>query len=112
MRGGERAGGTCRFRPELAGGVNAFPREAPRVVAPEVLEPTEAPPLPGRVLTVCGVDGLGREYAGQLLVYRPGDEFVAPYPVFWLGFGIASVSPGATATTTPNREELSRRCQG
>jgi len=92
--------------------VNAFPREAPRVVAPEVLEPTEAPPLPGRVLTVCGVDGLGREYAGQLLVYRPGDEFVAPYPVFWLGFGIASVSPGATATTTPNREELSRRCQG
>lgn len=43
----------------------------------------------GRVLELCGVDGLGQPYSSEMLVFRDGSRLVAVLPVFWTGMRIA-----------------------
>jgi hypothetical protein len=43
----------------------------------------------GRIIEVCGVDGLGHTYRSEILVYREGGRVIGKEPVFWTGLRIA-----------------------
>lgn len=88
----------CRV-PFSSGAAADRPGGRPVVITSEPVEPMKTNPNPGRLLTVCGVDGDGNRYAGNVLVYRDDDGLMTPYPVFWAGIPIALVEPGVSPTT-------------
>lgn len=62
----------------------------------------------GRVLELCGIDGLGRPYSSEMLVFRDSGHLLAVLPVFWTGMRIATdgtigvAIPGQSAPPCPS----------
>lgn len=79
------------------------PTSHPTVVGTRVIEPWwgngGAWSPGGRVLELCGRDGLDQPYYSEMLVFRDGDRLISTVPTFWLGITIAA-SPGGSATTS------------
>jgi hypothetical protein len=86
-----RGSGNCQRALDEVGEASA-PSEQPHVVGTRVLAPRQLEndvwALGGRVLTVCGIDGLGHPYRSEVLVFLDGDAFRAIEAVFWNGQGI------------------------
>lgn len=77
--------GDCESAWELAGGVAAVPRTAPRVTGVQVQGVR-------RILALCGTDGRGMPYHSDFAVTRVGGSIVPVAPVFW--FDVRVVDPG------------------
>lgn len=100
---------TCRTHLSLVG-AGSVPTQAPVVIASDAVPPSHDNANPGRLLIVCGIDGIGRQYQTGFLVYREQAGFVAPYPIFWSGTPISTqLSPGATTPSEPG--EALARCR-
>jgi len=89
-------GGNCpgEVRDADAG---AFPDEDPVVVRVSLIPTTSSADgtwnAGGRLLDLCGVDGHGRPYSSQMLVFREHTgRLVSINTLYWLGMGI-STSP-------------------
>lgn len=68
------------------------PTTAPIVVGTRVIEPARAGDgwsLGGRVLELCGRDGLDEPYYSEMLVFRDGPRLISTATPYWLGIGIA-----------------------
>lgn len=68
----------CEFDWEKAGGPDAVPPSAPRVLRTRSEEDLLA-------LRVCGTDGVGRPYQADFVVERRASSLTVPLPVFWAG---------------------------
>ena len=88
----ELSSGTCRQILRTADPVRV-PATAPLVVATRVVEPSPAGDggwsAGGRVLVLCGRDGLGERYHSEILVFNDGERLISTATPYWLGFGIA-----------------------
>jgi hypothetical protein len=77
------------------------PATPPRVIGTAVIEPKlrsdGAWDTGGRVLMLCGVDGLGRPYYAELLVFQDGTRLIATNPLYWTGTCVA-VNPVTSVT--------------
>ena len=84
-------------------GRDAVPPAAPLVVGTRRIEPERLDSNlwsgGGFVLQVCGIDGAGRPYSSDVLVFRDGDRLLAIEAVYWAGIRIASGSTVGAATT-------------
>ena len=71
----------------------SIPTSRPKVVSTRVLESRQEEGggwrIGGRILEVCGIDGLGHPYASEILVFRAEGELIGIQPVFWTGMRIA-----------------------
>ncbi|HEY7736461.1 MAG TPA: hypothetical protein VH813_06675 [Candidatus Limnocylindrales bacterium] len=74
----------------------AVPRTRPIVVGsriePSVLRPGGVWSQGGLVLQLCGLDGRGRFYRSEILVFNDGRRLIGKEPVFWVGLRIESGS--------------------
>lgn len=99
-------GGTCRSTLRDAG-LDAVPATPPGIAGSRVVQPTRRPDgtttTGGLVLQLCGLDGLGRPYSTEMLVFRDGGRLLAIEPVYWSGIRIASdpTTPGEPASPFP-----------
>ena len=98
----ELGGGTCRR--SLEDGASSVPRTAPRLVGT-----VEVPSTPnadgtwnagGRLLQLCGVDGLGAPYYSEILVFEDAGRLIGREPVFWTGITIATL-PAVVGPASP-----------
>jgi hypothetical protein len=85
-------GGNCEDFVDEVGGAAAVPDDPP-VVAGTRLIPSrregEGFSVGGRLLVLCGTDGLGRPYRTEMLVSRNLGETYAVNAVYWGGFNLA-----------------------
>ena len=92
-------GGNCRKTLREAG-LDAVPATPPGIAGSRVVQPTRNSDgtisTGGLVLRLCGLDGLGRPYSTEMLVFRYEGELLAIEPVYWSGIRIA------TDQTTPS----------
>ena len=75
----------CQDSLEMAGR-DAVPGDPPRVVATRTVPTTNSSgqqSLGGVVLVLCGVDGRGKPYDSEMLVFHDGNELRAINPVYW-----------------------------
>lgn len=73
-------------------GPGSAPHARPIVLGGRVVAANPAAgSIGGRVIEVCGIDGLGRAFRSDILVFRDGARYRAINPVFWSGITIASV---------------------
>ena len=80
-------------------GVAAVSTSGPEVLGSRVIGTTAAS-AGGRVLELCGRDGLGRPYYSEMLVFRDGGRLLSTGTVYWVGITI----PGTSTTgQTPPR---------
>lgn len=80
-------------------GPGSAPHDRPIVLGQRVVAPDAATgSVGGRVIAVCGTDGVGRAYRSEILVFRAGANLRAINPVFWSGITIAS---GSVAEASP-----------
>jgi hypothetical protein len=81
-----------------------IPTTRPHVVSTRVLESRQVEgggwQAGGRILEICGIDGLGHRYDSEILVFRSGGELIGIQPVFWTGMRIAE---GDTTEPGPRR---------
>ena len=88
----ELGSGTCQQILRTADPASV-PATAPLVVATRVIEPVPAGDgewsAGGRVLVLCGRDGLGEPYHSEILVFNDGERLISTATPYWLGFGIA-----------------------
>jgi hypothetical protein len=90
------ASGTCpqELRAMDAAAVPALP---PRVVGTRVLaakrnaDGTWA--IGGRVISICGVDGRGKPYSSEMLVFSDGNRLISTNTLYWTG---SQVTTGET----------------
>jgi hypothetical protein len=72
----------------------AVPRTAPRIVGTRVLLAKQTSgggwEAAGRVLMLCGRDGIDRPYYSELLVFQDGDRLIAADPLYWTGTTVAT----------------------
>jgi hypothetical protein len=84
--------GTCAHTLQGADGATT-PTTKPVVVRTRILPSRLLPDgtwrIGGRILELCGVDGLGERYDSEILVFREGDRIIGKEPVFWIGLRIA-----------------------
>ena len=94
--------GNCRSRLEEVG-TRSAPSAAPIVTGSDVIEPDRSTgSMGGRVLGLCGTDGLGNPYRSEILVFRDGGQMRVINPVFWDGTGIGrSGTAAAPAVAAP-----------
>ena len=52
----------------------------------------------GRVLMLCGRDGLGKSYYSEMLVFFDGDRLISTGTPYWVGMTIAT---GSTTEASP-----------
>ena len=99
-------GGNCRSTLEDAG-LDAVPATPPGIAGSRVVQPTQRSDgktsTGGLVLQLCGLDGLGRPYSTEMLVFRDGGKLLAIEPVYWSGMRIATDqdTPGEPASPFP-----------
>ena len=71
----------------------AVPASAPLVIGSTVIEPTQLPDgtwkAGGRVLQLCGRDGLGAPYSSEILVFEDQGRLISTATPYWLGLRIA-----------------------
>jgi hypothetical protein len=80
-------------------GLESAPTERPIVLGTRVVDANPAiGATGGRVLELCGIDGLGRTFNSEILVFRDGGTLRVINPVFWSGISIAS---GETTLESP-----------
>jgi hypothetical protein len=100
----ELGSGTCRQILREADPARV-PASAPLVVATRVIEPAPAAEggwwAGGRVLVLCGRDGLGEPYHSEMLVFNDGERLISTATPYWLGIGIAE-SPVVGGTRVPD----------
>jgi len=93
--------GTCKQILE-----NADPATVPATV-PEVIGTRVIPysdlgggmsTVGGRVLMLCGRDGLGKSYYSEMLVFFDGDRLISTGTPYWVGMTIAT---GSTTEASP-----------
>ncbi len=87
-------------------GRDAVPDAAPAVYATRAVEPSMLPggdwDLGGRILAVCGTDGRGRPYRGEVVVFQDGSALRMIEPIYWAGISIGSAaSPVTPASPLP-----------
>ena len=85
----------------------AVPDAPPTVYASRVVEPSQLPggdwDVGGRVLAVCGTDGQGRPYRGEVIVFQDGATMRMIEPVYWSGTSSgSSASPVTPASPLPS----------
>jgi hypothetical protein len=84
-------------------GVESAPSERPNVLRTRVIDADPAiGAVGGRVLTLCGIDGLGQEYQSEVLVFRDGATLRVINPIFWSG---TSIADDATSPASPRSDE-------
>ena len=85
------------------------PTSDPTVIGTRVLEPSLGPNGTwnegGRVLELCGRDGLDHPYYSEMLVFRDRDHLISTVPVYWVGARIAS-------SYTTGQEPVPPPCSG
>jgi hypothetical protein len=71
----------------------SVPRSAPVVIGSRVADPTRLADgtvlQGGRVLELCGLDGLDHAYHSEMLVFEIDGRLISTATPYWLGFGIA-----------------------
>jgi hypothetical protein len=87
------AGSICDSVAEDSGGLAAVPNDPPIVAGARLIPnrgTTTGGTAGGRLLVLCGTDGLGRPYRTEMLVSRdPDGSLYAINGVFWSGAGLA-----------------------
>ena len=72
----------------------AVPTTDPIVVGTGIIPPTTdangTRSDGGRVLKLCGRDGLDRPYYSEMLVFKDGQRTISIEPVYWVGMRIAT----------------------
>lgn len=72
----------------------AVPALPPRVVGTRVLAPKRNPDgtwaIGGRVISLCGVDGRGKPYSSEMLVFSDGNRLISTNTLYWIGSGVAT----------------------
>ncbi len=90
-----------------AGEWEAVPAEDPEIMDSYALESTAlsvGQRTGGRILVVTGVDGLGRPFKTDFLVFDAGSHGLVPYnPIYWSGVRISSPGSGDEVTAAPSR---------
>lgn len=87
------ASGTCplELRAMDAAAVPALP---PRVIGTRVLAPKRNSDgtwaIGGRVISVCGVDGRGKPYSSEMLVFSDGNQLISTNTLYWTGSHVAT----------------------
>jgi hypothetical protein len=84
-------GGNCERLLEDAS-VAAVAADPPRILETRVVPPKgrdDAVSTGGRLVRLCGVDGLGEPYRTEILVFESEGELRAIEPVYWSGYRIA-----------------------
>ena len=106
--------GNCRRALNQVGETSA-PDEPPTVLGSRVVDADPAVgSFPGRVLGLCGLDGNGRVYRSEILVFRDaGGSLRVVNPVFWNNTSIAGgrESLGSPAPSPPVDVELAAGCK-
>lgn len=81
------------------------PEQPPLVIGTRVLQPGPAGDgwsAGGRVLELCGIDGLGERYYSELLVFEEAGRLTSIGTPYWLGIGITeSADVGAPRSPRP-----------
>ena len=97
------AGNCARHLDEAA---SSAPRVGPRVVGsvevPVALNADGTWTAGGRLLMLCGFDGLGAPYYSEMLVFEDRGRLIAIEPVFWTGLRIDTL-PAITRDPEPER---------
>jgi hypothetical protein len=72
----------------------AVPVLAPRVIGTRVLAPERNADgtwaIGGRVISICGVDGRGKPYSSEMLVFSDGNRLISTNTLFWTGSYVAT----------------------
>lgn len=94
-------GGTCKQILEKSDPATV-PATIPEVIGTRVIPSSDLgggmSTLGGRVLMLCGRDGLGKRYYSEMLVFFDGGRFVSTGTPFWVGMTIAT---GSTTEASP-----------
>lgn len=73
---------------------NAVPRARPVIMSIRTLQPLDHGngtwSNGGVLIELCGLDGLGKPYQSDMLVYRSRGRVVSTEPAYWLGIQIIS----------------------
>jgi hypothetical protein len=98
----------CETDWAMSGGADAVPSEPPTIVTSRVLPTRQLPDgdweIGGRMLVLKGIDGLGRPYCTDFLVFAPSGQRLTPFqPVYWSGMGIAQRGPSGEETSNNPR---------
>lgn len=93
----------CRRQLELAGR-DAVPQEPPTIVAGRYSPKGDTEDTPGYILVVTGIDGLGRPYRTEVMVFRENRySFKAINAVYWSNYKVIednTVQPDPQPTST------------
>ena len=83
----------------------AVPVTAPTFLGSRVLEPEQGPDgiwtSGGRILELCGRDGIGQPYYSEMLVFQEQGRLISTATPFWLGFRIAETPTVGQPAATP-----------
>lgn len=102
---------------DLKNGAQAsVPKQAPKIACsyeiPDLVS-ERGRSLGGRVLVVDGVDGTGRRFVTEVLVFHDGSRLIATNAVWWTGRGIAQSSEpgrGSSAAGPATPEARLQKC--
>jgi hypothetical protein len=101
----EVASGTCEQILRTAN-MAAVPSSPPTVIGSRVIQPVQNPDgtssLGGRVLELCGRDGLDEPYYSEILVFEDGGRLLSTATPYWLGYGIAETHAVGASTPRPS----------
>lgn len=81
-----------------------LPRTSPRVIGTRLIEPSQRSDgsweYGGRLIALCGDDGLKQPYYSELLVFYSGQSLISTNPVYWQGATVPT-SGDVTASQSP-----------
>jgi hypothetical protein len=95
-------GGTCRHTLQGSDPA-AVPTTDPAVIGTSIIPPATYADGTwsdgGRLLELCGVDGLGKHYYSEMLVFNDGGRTISVEPAYWIGVRIAT--SGTVSSSVP-----------